>query len=401
MTARGLYLCIGALDDQLLEEAAEIRRRPRWVGLAALAACAALVIALPVIAGLGLPQKSAELADASGAIMEETETEAAPESAEPENAATSEAAAPEAPASEPEKVDGIAPPQEAGEASQLLSVRLGGLQLGMTSEQVRAQLGEPDHTSNSGAVLYDDGFWRICWFYNTANDPERLSDAKLSFTRQDGSEEDWVLSEIMVSGSCTWTLDNGLGLGSSREELLAAYPDAQESEDGLCHLQDGDLFLTFDTRTGFAEHITLGGLNEYRLIPETEQAPADPYTFTPYQTLCGETVTAYARTGTGWEKTVLTGPQAKHIVTALNITEPEWVDTPCDAALWLVFDTGAAALDGEDGSAAIYHIEDAQALARALSAGEDPSASLTLIAYCVFPKAWDEVQEAFTLPAQW
>lgn len=403
MTARDLYLCIGEVDDALLEEAAEIRRKPRWLGIAALAACAALVIALPVIAGLGLPQKSAETADASGALWEEAEMEAAPESAEMKNDATSEAAAPEAPASEPETVDGSGAMQEVGEAALLLSVRLGDLQLGMTGEQVRAQLGEPDLTSNSGAVLYDDGFWRICWFYNTANDPERLSDANLTFTKADGSEEDWVLSEIMVSGSCTWTLDNGLGLGSSRQEILAAYPDAQESDDGICSLQDGNLFLTFDTRTGFAEHITLGGLNEYRLIPEAEQAPVDPYpyTFTPYQTFCGETVTAYTRTGAGWEKTSLTGPQAKHIVTALNIMEPEWVDTPCQAALWLVFDTGAAALGGEDGSAAIYHIEDAQALARALDAGEDPSAALTLIGYCVFPEAWDEVHEAFTLPAQW
>lgn len=401
MTARDLYLCIGEVDDQLLEEAAEIRRKPRWLGVAALAACAALVIALPVIAGLGLPQKSAETADASGALWEEAEMEAAPESAEPENVTASDAAAPEAPASEPETVDGSGAMQEAGEAAQLMSVQLGGLQLGMTSEQVRAQQGEPDQISNSGAVLYDDGFWRICWFYNTANDPERLSDAKLTFTKPDGSEEDWVLSEIMISGSCAWTLDNGLGLGSSQESILAAYPDAQESDDGICSLQDGGLFLTFDTRTGFAEHITLGGLNEYQLMPETEQAPADPYTFTPYQTLCGETVTSYTRTGAGWEKTVLTGPQAKHIVTALNIMEPEWVESTCDAALWLVFDSGAAALGGEDGSAAIYHIEDAQALARALDAGEDPSAALTLIGCCVFTEAWAEVQEAFTLPAQW
>ena len=40
MTTKDLFRCIGNLSDDLLEEAAAIRRKPRWLPIAALAACA-------------------------------------------------------------------------------------------------------------------------------------------------------------------------------------------------------------------------------------------------------------------------------------------------------------------------------------------------------------------------
>ena len=40
MTTKDLFRCIGNLSDGMIEEAADIRRKPRWLPIAALAACA-------------------------------------------------------------------------------------------------------------------------------------------------------------------------------------------------------------------------------------------------------------------------------------------------------------------------------------------------------------------------
>ena len=41
MTTQDLFRCIGDLSDTMIEEAADIRRKMRWLPIAALAACAA------------------------------------------------------------------------------------------------------------------------------------------------------------------------------------------------------------------------------------------------------------------------------------------------------------------------------------------------------------------------
>lgn len=399
MTARELYLCIGELDEQLVEQAAEIKRRPRWLPFAALAACAVLAISLPLMAGRS---KSADTtASMDGAAgRAENKTETATAQATTESAVMEEAAEEEAPPMEDEATG------SAAVGTRILSTSFGYLQLGQTQHDVYEALGTPDSTSNTGAVLYDDGFWRICWFYNTSGTTEYLHDLTLTFTRPADTEDrssNWVLSELMASATCPWTLDTGLGMGSTSVEVLAAYPDAQLLDDGICSLQDGDLFLSFDTRTGLVEHITLGGLNAYHESPEPAQT-VDPYAFTPYQTLSGETVTAYTRTDDGWEKTELTGPQAKRVVVALNITDPEPAEAQTgEPSLWLLFPSGgAAALYGESNVGAIYHVEDEAALSGALLADREPGEALTLIEVCEFSAGtWQSVQEAFTLAASW
>ena len=40
MTTQDLFRCIGDLSDTMIEEAADIRRKMRWLPIAALAACA-------------------------------------------------------------------------------------------------------------------------------------------------------------------------------------------------------------------------------------------------------------------------------------------------------------------------------------------------------------------------
>lgn len=48
MTTQDLFRCIGDLSDTMIEEAADIRRKKRWLPIAALAACAVLAISIPL-----------------------------------------------------------------------------------------------------------------------------------------------------------------------------------------------------------------------------------------------------------------------------------------------------------------------------------------------------------------
>lgn len=392
MTTQDLFRCIGNLSDDLLEEAAAIRRKPRWLPIAALAACAVLAVSIP-LAVRGM-QKNAATADATAA---QTPTMEAP--------AEDKEAADEATGSRGES-DGSWYDSDPT-AARILSAELGGLRLGMKREDVQAMLGEPDSVSNTGEIQREDGVWEVCWFYNTSGSADVQYDLRLRFTNtgmRDGSGS--VLSEVWTQSPCDWTLDTGIDIGSPQEAVEAAYPDAvwthetmiendQEIPYDLYELTSGDLFMLIRVEAGEVSHISFGGLNEYHFPDEEEPAPTDPYTFTPYDTLSGGTVTAYTRTESGWEIQVLTEKQAKRLVTAFNIMDPEPGNVQGEAVIWLEFESGGvAALYGESGAGAIYLLENQTAFETALSSGEDPTSALTLIEYCTFPCVWDNVMSA-------
>ena len=67
MTTKDLFRCIGNLSDGMVEEAANIRRKPRWLPIAALAACAVLAISIPLAVRSAGNTKSASSADTSAA----------------------------------------------------------------------------------------------------------------------------------------------------------------------------------------------------------------------------------------------------------------------------------------------------------------------------------------------
>ena len=249
--------------------------------------------------------------------------------------------------------------------------------------------------------------WEVCWFYNTSGSADVQYDLRLRFTNtgmRDGSGS--VLSEVWTQSPCDWALDTGIGIGSPQEAVEAAYPDTvwthetmiendQEIPYDLYELTSGDLFMLIRVEAGEVSHISFGGLNAEHFLDEDEPAPADPYTFTPYDTLSGGTVTAYSRTESGWEKQVLTEKRAKHLVTALNIMDPEPSAVQGEPVIWLEFESGGvAALYDESGAGAIYRLEDTSAFEAALSSGEDPTGALTLIEYCIFPGVWDDVLSA-------
>ena len=277
----------------------------------------------------------------------------------------------------------------------------------MKREDVQAMLGEPDSVSNTGEIQREDGVWEVCWFYNTSGSADVQYDLRLRFTNtgmRDGSGS--VLSEVWTQSPCDWTLDTGIGIGSPQEAVEAAYPDAvwthetmiendQEIPYDLYELTSGDLFMLIRVEAGEVSHISFGGLNAEHFWDEDEPAPTDSYTFTPYDTLSGGTVTAYSRTESGWEIQVLTEKRAKRLVTAFNIMDPEPGGTQGEPVIWLAFESGGvAALYDESGAGAIYRLEDQSAFEAALSSGEDPTGALTLIEYCTFPDAWDDVLSA-------
>lgn len=392
MTTKDLFRCIGNLSDDLLEEAAAIRRKPRWLPIAALAACAVLAVSIP-LAVRGM-QKNAATADATAA---ETPTMEAP--------AEDKEAADEATGSRGES-DGSWYDSDPT-AARILSAELGGLRLGMKREDVQAMLGEPDSVSNTGEIQREDGVWEVCWFYNTSGSADVQYDLRLRFTNtgmRDGSGS--VLSEVWTQSPCDWTLDTGIDIGSPQEAVEAAYPDAvwthetmiendQEIPYDLYELTSGDLFMLIRVEAGEVSHISFGGLNAEHFLDEDEPAPTAPYTFTPYDTLSGGTVTAYTRTESGWEKQILTEKRAKLLVIALNIMDPEPGDVQGEAVIWLEFESGGvAALYDESGAGAIYLLENQTAFETALSSGEDPTSALTLIEYCTFPGVWDNVMSA-------
>lgn len=392
MTTKDLFRCIGNLSDDLLEEAAAIRRKPRWLPIAALAACAVLAVSIP-LAVRGM-QKNAATADATAA---ETPTMEAP--------AEDKEAADEATGSRGES-DGSWYDSDPT-AARILSAELGGLRLGMKREDVQAMLGEPDSVSNTGEIQREDGVWEVCWFYNTSGSADVQYDLRLRFTNtgmRDGSGS--VLSEVWTQSPCDWTLDTGIDIGSPQEAVEAAYPDAvwthetmiendQEIPYDLYELTSGDLFMLIRVEAGEVSHISFGGLNAEHFLDEDEPAPTDPYTFTPYDTLSGGTVTAYTRTEDGWAQQVLTEKRAKLLVIALNIMDPEPGDVQGEPVIWLEFESGGvAALYDESGAGAIYLLENQTAFETALSSGEDPTSALTLIEYCTFPGVWDNVMSA-------
>lgn len=392
MTTQDLFRCIGDLSDTMIEEAADIRRKKRWLPIAALAACAVLAISIPLAVRSANSTKSASTADTSAA-----ETPAAEAPAEAPAETDSAVGATESPR-EPEASDGW---DDGDAAARILATEIGGLRLGMTEAEVASLHDGPDSFSNSGAVERGDGLQEICWFYNTSGSADVLYDASLTLVGDDVRDgPDAVLCSIWVTSPSTWTLDTGIGIGSPQEAVDAAYPDAafapgSAENTWIYSYTAGDLYLRILVTDGEVSSIDLGGLNEYHLPDEEKPAPADPYTFTPYDTLSGGTVTAYTRTEDGWTQQVLTEKRAKLLVTAFNIMDPEPSNTQGEPIVWLQFESGGvAALYDETGAGAIYRLEGPSAFEAALAANEDPIPALTLIESCVFPDVWDNVQQA-------
>ena len=396
-----LFRAIGYVGDDLIQRAdapaqAERKQPAVWIKWAALAACCVLVISLAARLPL-LQMKTASPAPEAAAMQASESTAAAEEKAE---AAPDEALTAEAPAEAEDNTAGAREPaatdtegQKDGVSVQqalLLDTTLGPVKLGMPLEDVRSILGTPKEESDEFYVCTDKGDYRyVTWRYNFTNDPDYISDVKLSFA---DVGDGFVLDEIMTFGTSDWALPNGLKNGSSVQQLLEAYPDAEPGINGY----DGEIFaygveaghvrLTFLVENDVITSISLG---TYYAEPSwADETPAEE----PAYSFASSDMIVYQKEEDGWLSYHMQGQAAKKLEVILGIEDLTPIDELPQARYYIDFQNGTVVMLGDDRlSGAVYTCEDLEAFRAAMNEGADPTPYLTLVQMCAFPAGTDEV----------
>lgn len=398
-----LFRAIGYVGDDLIQRAdapaqAERKQPAVWIKWAALAACCALVIGLA--ARLPIFQAKSSAPETATMTMETTTQEAPAEDAKAGAPDMTEEAAAEEPAAEAEEnTAGAREPaatdtegQKDGVSVQqaLLDTTLGPVKLGMPLEDVRSILGTPKEESDEFYVCTDKGDYRyVTWRYNFTNDPDYISDVKLSFA---DVGDGFVLDEIMTFGTSDWALPNGLKNGSSVQQLLEAYPDAEPGINGY----DGEIFaygveaghvrLTFLVENDVITSISLG--TYYEAPGWVDEAPAEE----PAYSFASSDMIVYQKEEDGWLSYHMQGQAAKKLEVILGIEDLTPMDELVQARYYIDFQNGTVVMLGDDRlSGAVYTCEDLEAFRAAMNEGADPTPYLTLVQMCGFPAGTDEV----------
>ncbi len=398
-----LFRAIGYVGDDLIGRADAPAAEPRktgaaWVKWAALAACCALVIGLA--SKLPVFQAKSSAPETATMTLEATTQEAPAEEAKGEAPDMTEEAAAEAPAAEAEEnTAGAREPsaadtegQEDGISMQqaLLDTTLGPVQLGMPSEDVASLLGQPKEKSSEWYVCTDEGDYHyVNWRYNLTNDPEYWSDVTLRFA---DVGDGFVLDDIQTFGTSDWALPSGLKNGSSVQQLLEVYPDAEPGINGY----DGEIFaygveaghvrLTFLVESDVITSISLG--TYYAEPDRIDEAPAEE----PAYSFASGNMTVYQKEETGWAFYYLKGQAAKKLEVILGIEDLTPIDELPQARYYIDFQNGTVVMLGDDRlSGAVYTCEDLDGFRAAMDEGTDPTAYLTLVQMCAFPAGTDEV----------
>lgn len=364
---RRLFRCIGGIADEQVLEASTARFRPKRRGhWLALAACLGLCIALPLV--LRPPAAGPEVGLAAVTQESAAKTEAAEGSAQTDDAA------------------GFV----FSTAGILQTETLGGLRPGMTEQEVVLAMGQPDNTGNVSMVS-PDGAEHFSWFYKTGSDPERMHDTRLSLA---DIGEGWFLNEISVLADSPLTLSTGIGIGSTKAEVEAAYPHAERSQgesivnDQPLHhdfftLEDG---LRLTLTDGICSSITLG---PWLQLPPEEAWDTDPEPL-PYDLTSGE-VEIYLSTSEGGLQVTATDKAAKRICTVLTITVPEQGQMPEGMLLdWLDLGNGTVVGMMDDDYAVVYTCGGAF--------DPDSQSNLTPHLWGQFPGLYDAVRQALADP---
>ena len=398
-----LFRAIGYVGDDLIQRAdapaqAERKQPAVWIKWAALAACCALVIGLA--SRLPIFQAKSSAPETATMTMETTTQEAPAEDAKAGAPDMTEEAAAEEPAAEAEEnTAGAREPaatdtegQKDGVSVQqaLLDTTLGPVKLGMPLEDVRSILGTPKEESDEFYVCTDKGDYRyVTWRYNFTNDPDYISDVKLSFA---DVGDGFVLDEIMTFGTSDWALPNGLKNGSSVQQLLEAYPDAEPGINGY----DGEIFaygveaghvrLTFLVENDVITSISLG---TYYAEPSwADETPAEE----PAYSFASSDMIVYQKEEDGWLSYHMQGQAAKKLEVILGIEDLTPMDELPQARYYIDFQNGTVVMLGDDRlSGAVYTCEDLEAFRAAMNEGADPTPYLTLVQMCAFPAGTDEV----------
>lgn len=398
-----LFRAIGYVGDDLIQRAdapaqAERKQPAVWIKWAALAACCALVIGLA--ARLPIFQAKSSAPETATMTMETTTQEAPAEEVKAEAPDMTEEAAAEEPAAEAEEnTAGAREPaatdtegQKDGVSVQqaLLDTTLGPVKLGMPSADVRSILGAPKEDRGEFYVCTDKGDYRyVTWRYNFTNDPNFISDVKLSFA---DVGDGFVLDDIQTFGTSDWALPNGLKNGSSVQQLLEAYPDAEPGINGY----DGEIFaygveaghvrLTFLVENDVITSISLG---TYYAEPSwADETPAEE----PAYSFASSDMIVYQKEEDGWLSYHMQGQAAKKLEVILGIEDLTPIDELVQARYYIDFQNGTVVMLGDDRlSGAVYTCEDLEAFRAAMNEGADPTPYLTLVQMCAFPAGTDEV----------
>ena len=397
-----LFRAIGYVGDDLIQRAdapaqAERKQPAVWIKWAALAACCALVIGLA--ARLPIFQAKSSAPEMAPMTIETTTQEAPAEEEKAEAPDMTEEAAAEAPAEAEDNAAGARAPSADGAETQdaisakqalLLDTTLGPVKLGMPSADVRSILGAPKEDRGEFYVCTDKGDYRYAtWAYNLSNDPDYICDVSLRFA---DVGDGFVLDEIMTFGTSDWALPTGIRNGSSADDVLAAYPDAQVQYNGpdgalsAVVFEAGHVHLHIMVENGGVTNITLG--TYYEAPGWVDEAPAEE----PAYSFASSDMIVYQKEEDGWLSYHMKGQTAKKLEVILGIEDLTPMDELVQARYYIDFQNGTVVMLGDDRlSGAVYTCDDPDGLRAAMNEGADPTPYLTLVQMCAFPAGTDEV----------
>ena len=398
-----LFRAIGYVGDDLIQRAdapaqAERKQPAVWIKWAALAACCALVIGLA--SRLPIFQAKSSAPEMTPMTIETTTQEAPAEEEKAEAPDMTEEAAAEAPAEAEDSTAGAREPaatdtegQKDGVSVQqalLLNTTLGPVKLGMPSADVRSILGAPKEDRGEFYVCTDKGDYRYAtWAYNLSNDPDYICDVLLRFA---DVGDGLVLDEIMTFGTSDWALPTGIRNGSSADDVLAAYPDAQVQYNGpdgalsAVVFEAGHVHLHIMVENGVVTNITLG--TYYEDPGWVDEAPAEE----PAYSFASSDMIVYQKEEDGWLSYHMQGQAAKKLEVILGIEDLTPIDELPQARYYIDFQNGTVVMLGDDRlSGAVYTCDNLNGLRAAMDEGADPTPYLTLVQMCAFPAGTDEV----------
>lgn len=407
-----LFRAIGFVGDDLIQRAdVPVERQSihtAWIKWAALAACCALVIGLAAKLPLfqmksasQAPEAASMNASAEGPEMKEelaedtVTTEAAPAEAEEapaeEKLQTGEMGA----SSGNDTAERIGTPYDAALKNTLLETTVGPVTLGMPASDVLSLLGEPLEKSDGYYVCTDKGeYFYAAWRYNFTNDPDVL-DVILQMADVGNG---LVLNEIMTFGTSDWALPTGIRNGSSADDVLAAYPDAQVQYNGpdgalsAVVFEAGHVHLHIMVENGVVTNITLGTYYEDPgWVDETSYEE-------PVYSFASSDIVVYQKAADGWISYHMKDKAAKKLEVVLGIEDLVPIGQAPEPRCYLDFQNGTVVMLGEDRlSGAVYTCGDLAGLRAAMEKGEDPAPYLTCITVCAFPAGTDEAVQELTL----
>ena len=412
-----LFRAIGFVGDDLIQRAdAPVERqivKTAWIKWAALAACCVLVIGLasrlPLLGAKtesSAPETASMMLDSTTATTEAKSE--APQMTEETAAEEAPAEAEEAPAEEPaaeNRESGAAGSDAVGNSEaanvdralqqSLLETQLGPVTLGMPASDVLSLLGEPLEKSDGYYVCTDKGeYFYAAWRYNFTNDPDVL-DVILQMADVGNG---LVLNEIMTFGTSDWALPDGVKNGSTAEEAIAAYPDAQLQYNGVdgslsaIVLEAGHVHLHILIENDVVTNITLGTYYEDPSWSDETSYEEPVYSF------ASSDIVVYQKAADGWTSYHMKDKAAKKLEVVLGIEELVPLDKAPEPRYYLDFQNGTVVMLGEDRlSGAVYTCGDLAGFRAAMEKGEDPAPYLTCITVCTFPAGTDEVVQELTL----